>query len=162
MKKQWIDFKEGRWTKHIDVRDFIQKNYTEYLGDDSFLKGATINTQKLWNEVSELFKKERENGGVLDVDTSTVSTISAYNPGYIDKAIEKIVGVQIPNRLRHLPGSQIGIQQKLFGFAYPKIIHIIGKTNSCFQFKQSSKIQRIHLKLIRYGFQIDLFSVVAS
>ena len=133
MKKQWIDFKEGRWTKHIDVRDFIQKNYTEYLGDDSFLKGATINTQKLWNEVSELFKKERENGGVLDVDTSTVSTISAYNPGYIDKAIEKIVGVQTDAPLKRAVMPQGGIRMaenaaKAYGYKVSdKISEIFSK-----------------------------------
>ena len=94
MQKEWASFKEGKWTKKIDVRDFIQNNYTEYVGDASFLEGATEATNKLWAEVSELFKKERENGGVLDVDTDTISGINAYNPGYIDKAFEKIVGVQ--------------------------------------------------------------------
>ena len=94
MQEQWKNFKQGNWTKKIDVRNFIQTNYTPYEGDSSFLKGATENTKKLWDEVSELFKKERDNGGVLDVDTKTVSDINAYDPGYIDKAIEKIVGVQ--------------------------------------------------------------------
>ena len=65
------DLKEGRWTKEIDVRGFIQANYTPYEGDDSFLAGATENTKQLWEEVMELFKKERENGGTLDVDTKT-------------------------------------------------------------------------------------------
>ena len=87
----WQGFKEGRWTKEIDVRGFIQANYTPYEGDDSFLAGATENTKQLWEEVMELFKKERENGGVLDVDTETVSGINEYAPGYIDQALEKIV-----------------------------------------------------------------------
>lgn len=76
----WQGFKEGRWTKEIDVRGFIQANYTPYEGDDSFLAGATENTKQLWEEVMELFKKERENGGTLDVDTKTVSAIDAYAP----------------------------------------------------------------------------------
>ena len=76
MREQWNDFKPGSWTKSIDVRNFIQTNYTAYEGDDSFLAGATEATTKLWAEVSELFKKERENGGVLDVDTETISGIN--------------------------------------------------------------------------------------
>lgn len=94
MKQEWINFKEGQWTKSVDVRNFIQLNYTPYTGDDSFLVGATDATKKLWEEVSELFKKERENGGVLDVDTETISGINEYKAGYIDEAFEKIVGVQ--------------------------------------------------------------------
>ena len=85
MRQEWKGFKKGKWQKRIDVRNFIQANYTPYEGDDSFLAGATENTNKLWEEVMELFKKERENGGVLDVDTKTVSGIDAYAPGYIDK-----------------------------------------------------------------------------
>lgn len=110
MFKGWEGFKEGNWQKEIDVRNFIQNNYTPYEGDDSFLKGATENTTKLWNEVSELFKKERENGGVLDVDTKTVSGINEYAPGYIDKAIEKIVGVQTDAPLKRAVMPQGGIR----------------------------------------------------
>lgn len=90
----WQGFKEGRWTKEIDVRGFIQLNYTPYEGDDSFLAGATENTKKLWDEAMDLFKKERDNGGTLDVDTKTVSMINAYGPGYLDKELETIVGFQ--------------------------------------------------------------------
>ncbi|EOR21246.1 pyruvate formate-lyase [Clostridium sartagoforme AAU1] len=93
MNQEWINFKEGQWTKSIDVRNFIQLNYTPYNGNDSFLVGATDATKTLWNEVSELFVKERENG-VLDIDTETISGINEYKAGYIDKAFEKIVGVQ--------------------------------------------------------------------
>ena len=110
MFKGWEGFKEGNWQKEIDVRNFIQNNYTPYEGDDSFLKGATENTTKLWNEVSDLFKKERENGGVLDVDTKTVSGINEYAPGYIDKAIEKIVGVQTDAPLKRAVMPQGGIR----------------------------------------------------
>ncbi|GKZ04433.1 MULTISPECIES: formate C-acetyltransferase [Paraclostridium] len=90
----WQGFKTGRWTKEINVREFIQLNYKPYEGDDSFLAGATENTKKLWNEAMDLFKKERDNGGTLDVDTDTVSLIDAYGPGYIDKDLETVVGVQ--------------------------------------------------------------------
>lgn len=110
MFREWEGFKEGNWQKEIDVRNFIQNNYTPYEGDDSFLKGATENTTKLWDEVSELFKKERENGGVLDVDTKTVSGINEYAPGYIDKAIEKIVGVQTDAPLKRAVMPQGGIR----------------------------------------------------
>nr|MBH7117188.1 formate C-acetyltransferase [Clostridioides difficile] len=84
----------GRWTKEINVREFIQLNYSPYEGNDSFLAGATENTKKLWDEAMVLFKKERENGGTLDVDTKTVSGIAAYAPGYLDKELETIVGLQ--------------------------------------------------------------------
>ncbi len=110
MFREWEGFKEGNWQKEIDVRNFIQNNYTPYEGDDSFLKGATENTTKLWDEVSELFKKERENGGVLDVDTKTVSGINEYAPGYIDQAIEKIVGVQTDAPLKRAVMPQGGIR----------------------------------------------------
>ena len=108
--KEWNNFKPGNWTKEIDVRNFIQLNYTPYEGDDSFLAGATEATTKLWAEVSELFKKERENGGVLDVDTETVSGINEYAPGYIDQALEKIVGVQTDAPLKRAVMPQGGIR----------------------------------------------------
>lgn len=90
----WNGFKNGKWSENVDVHDFIDLNYTPYEGDSRFLEGATENTEKLWEEVSELFKKERENGGMLDVDVDTISQIDAYAPGYIDKDREKIVGLQ--------------------------------------------------------------------
>ena len=108
--KEWNNFKPGNWTKEIDVRNFIQLNYTPYEGDASFLAGATEATNKLWAEVSELFKKERENGGVLDVDTETVSGINEYAPGYIDQALEKIVGVQTDAPLKRAVMPQGGIR----------------------------------------------------
>ena len=106
----WQGFKEGRWTKEIDVRGFIQANYTPYEGDDSFLAGATENTKQLWEEVMELFKKERENGGTLDVDTKTVSAIDAYAPGYIDKDLETIVGLQTDAPLKRAIMPEGGIR----------------------------------------------------
>ena len=94
MRNEWKEFKGGRWKTEIDVRDFIMNNYTPYDGDDSFLKGPTADTTALWNEVLELSKKEREAGGVLDMDTKVVSTILSHGPGYLDKEKETIVGFQ--------------------------------------------------------------------
>ena len=93
--EQWNKFQPGDWQKEINVRDFIQNNYTPYEGDSSFLTGTTEKTKKLWDEVLELYKKEKEsNGGVLDIDTKTVSTVAAHDAGYIDKDLEEIVGLQ--------------------------------------------------------------------
>ena len=113
--KQWEGFhKQGEWTKEIDVRGFIQSNYTPYEGDDSFLKGATEKTQKLWNNVTDLYAKERENGDVLDVDVITPSGINAYAPGYINKELEEIVGLQTDAPLKRaiMPNGGIRIVEK--------------------------------------------------
>ncbi len=87
-------FISGKWEQEINVRDFIQKNYTPYEGDSSFLADATDATKKLWQECCDLLKKERDNGGVLDMDTKIVSTITSHGAGYIDKDLETIVGLQ--------------------------------------------------------------------
>lgn len=92
--EQWKNFVPGKWCDNINVRDFIQRNYTLYEGDESFLAGPTEATKKLWEQVLELSKKEREAGGVLDMDTKVVSTITSHGPGYLDKELEKIVGFQ--------------------------------------------------------------------
>ena len=89
-----FDFVAGKWQHEINVRDFIQKNYTPYYGDSRFLAEPTEATKKLWDECCELFKKERENGGVLDLDTKVVSSITSHGAGYIDKELETIVGLQ--------------------------------------------------------------------
>ncbi|WP_071441317.1 formate C-acetyltransferase [Traorella massiliensis] len=94
MYKGWEGFELGKWSKEIDVRDFIQKNYTPYEGDDSFLAPATEATKKLWEQVSELNQKEREAGGVLDADTKVVSSLTSHAAGYLNKDLEKIVGFQ--------------------------------------------------------------------
>ena len=94
------DFVGGKWQQEINVRDFIQRNYTPYDGDSSFLAGPTAATTKLWQECCELFKKERENGGVLDMDTKVVSTITSHGAGYIDKELETIVGLQTDKPLK--------------------------------------------------------------
>ena len=99
-KSSTTDFVGGKWQSEINVRDFIQKNYTPYDGDSSFLAGPTEATTKLWQECCDLFKKERENGGVLDMDTKIVSTITSHKAGYIDKSLEQIVGLQTDKPLK--------------------------------------------------------------
>ena len=94
MRKEWESFRGGIWEKEINVRDFIQKNYTPYLGDDSFLVGPTEDTKALWAQVMDLSEQERAKGGVLDMDTKIISTITSHGPGYLDKSKEKIVGFQ--------------------------------------------------------------------
>lgn len=90
----WRGFKGNIWQSEINVRDFIQNNYTPYTGDESFLEGPTADTTALWDKVLDLSKKEREAGGVLDMDTKVISTIASHGPGYLDKEKEKIVGLQ--------------------------------------------------------------------
>ena len=99
-QEAWQGFVGGNWEHEIDVRDFIQKNYTPYDGDESFLAGPTESTKTLWDEVMGLFAKEREAGGVLDMDTDLVSTIVSHPAGYIDQPLEKIVGLQTEKPLK--------------------------------------------------------------
>ena len=94
MKPEWNGFVGGKWEREINVRDFIQKNYTPYDGDESFLADPTQNTKDLWEMVLDLSKKEREAGGVLDMDTKVISTINSHAAGYLDKSKETIVGFQ--------------------------------------------------------------------
>ncbi len=94
MKGAWQDFIEGKWSEKINVRNFIQLNYSEYTGDNSFLADATDSTLKLWDKIMDLTQKEREAGGVLDMDTKIISTVSSHGAGYIEKDLEKIVGLQ--------------------------------------------------------------------
>ena len=113
--EQWNKFQPGDWQHEINVRDFIQRNYTPYEGDSSFLTGTTEKTKKLWDEVLVLYKKEKEsNGGVLDIDTKTVSTVSAHDAGYIDKDLEEIVGLQTDAPLKRaiMPFGGIRIVEK--------------------------------------------------
>lgn len=112
--KQWEGFKEdGEWTKEIDVRGFIQANYTPYEGDENFLKGVSDKSKKLWDKVLDLYKEEREKG-VLDADYKTPSRINAYAPGYIDKDLEEIVGLQTDAPLKRaiMPNGGIRIVEK--------------------------------------------------
>ena len=138
--KQWEGFnKAGEWTKEIDVRGFIQANYTPYEGDSKFLAVATEKTKKLWDEVLELYKKERENGGVLDADCKTPSAVNAYEAGYIDKDLEEIVGLQTDAPLKRaiMPNGGIRIVEKsaeAYGFKVDPeteyIYHNLRKTHN--------------------------------
>ena len=94
MREEWRNFKSGVWEREINTRDFIQKNFNPYEGDESFLAGPTDATKALWEQVLELSKKELEAGGVLDMDTSVISTITSHGPGYLNKEKETIVGFQ--------------------------------------------------------------------
>lgn len=98
--RAWEGFNPGEWNEKVNVSDFIKRNYTEYTGDSSFLSGATERTKELMEKFSKLLDKERENGGVLSVDTETVSSLVTYAPGYLDKEKELIVGLQTDSPLR--------------------------------------------------------------
>ena len=128
---EWNGFKTGKWEKEINVRDFIQKNYTPYEGDSSFLVGPTERTKKLWDEVLELYKKERENGGVLDASTDVASTITSHAPGYIDKDLETIVGLQTDAPLKRAIMPEGGIR-------------IVEKSCEAYGMKVSEKIEDIY------------------
>ncbi len=136
----WNDFEKGDWQSEINVRDFIQRNYTPYEEDSSFLKNPTEKTKKLWNEVLELYKQEKAApGGVLDIDTKTVSTVAAHDAGYIDKDLEEIVGLQTDKPLKRaiMPFGGIKIVEKscqAYGREVDpevdKIFHTIRKTHN--------------------------------
>lgn len=111
----WKGFELGEWSEQINVRDFIQKNWTPYTGDDKFLAGPTNQTKELWDQVLELMKKERDNGGVLDVDTKTISTITSHAPGYIDRDKEKVVGLQTDAPLKRSIQPTGGIRMMVSG-----------------------------------------------
>ena len=103
MKTQWRGFRGSHWLDDINVRDFIQNNYTPYDGDESFLAGPTEATDTLWGKLQQLQKQERAQGGVLDMETEVVSGLTAYGPGYIDdslKSLEKVVGLQTDKPLK--------------------------------------------------------------
>ena len=137
--KEWNEFnKQGEWTKEIDVRGFIQANYTPYEEDESFLAKATEKSLKLWDKIQELYKKERENG-VLDVDTKTPSGINRYEAGYVDKDLETIVGLQTDAPLKRaiMPNGGIRIVEKScesYGYKVDKeveyIYHNLRKTHN--------------------------------
>ncbi|WP_019155649.1 formate C-acetyltransferase [Robertmurraya massiliosenegalensis] len=92
--EQWKGFAKGRWQEEVNVRDFILRNFSPYTGEDSFLEGPTEATTTLWGQVMDLTKQERDNGGVLDMDTEIVSTITSHGPGYLNQDLEKVVGFQ--------------------------------------------------------------------
>ncbi|MBQ7265719.1 MAG: formate acetyltransferase [Firmicutes bacterium] len=136
MKTQWQGFESGLWTDEVNVRDFIQHNYTEYRGDESFLSGPTEATNKLWGKLSELQKEERAKGGVLECETEVVSDIDAYGPGYIDeslKDLEKVVGLQTDKPLKRafMPFGGIKMAQQaaaMYGYEInPRFDEIFNK-----------------------------------
>jgi len=129
--EQWNGFKKGNWQKEINVRDFIQKNYTPYEGDSNFLANATENTKKLWDEVLELYKKERENNGVLAISNDIASTITSHEAGYIDKDLETIVGLQTEAPLKRALMPEGGIR-------------IVEKSCEAFGDKVSNELQNIY------------------
>ncbi len=128
--EQWQGFKGKKWQEEIDVRDFIQQNYTLYEGDDSFLAGPTQATKDLWAQVMDLNKQDREAGGVLDTDTSVVSTITSHGPGYLDKDKEQVVGFQTDKPFKRglQPFGGIRMSEKAaesYGFHIdPEVSHI--------------------------------------
>ncbi|HEZ7986081.1 MAG TPA: formate C-acetyltransferase [Ruminococcus sp.] len=133
-KSEWDGFADGRWSKtSVNVRDFIKKNYTPYDGDESFLAPPTEATKQLWAQVMELSRLEREAGGVLDMDTSIVSTITSHGAGYLNKELEQIVGLQTdkPFKRSLQPFGGIRMAQKAcenYGYEVdPKIVEIFTK-----------------------------------
>lgn len=126
---QWTDFVPGKWSEdEINVRDFIQRNYAPYEGDGSFLAPATENTKKLWKEICDLSEKERAAGGVLSADTKIVSSVNSHEAGYIDKDIEKIVGLQTDEpfkRALHVSGGLRMAEQALevYGYKIDPTVH---------------------------------------
>jgi len=128
-QEAWDGFVGGNWQKAIDVRDFIQRNYTPYNGDDSFLAGPTEATTKLWADVMDLFAQETANGGVLDMDTKLVSTITSHEAGYIEKPLEQIVGLQTDKPLKRALMVDGGIRMamaacKAYGYEVdPEIVN---------------------------------------
>ncbi|MGL4520994.1 MAG: formate C-acetyltransferase [Bacilli bacterium] len=128
--EQWKGFQKGAWENEVNVRDFIQNNYKVYDGDSEFLAEATPATNHLWERVMELTKQERDNGGVLDMDTKTVSTIVSHGPGYLNKEDEKVVGFQtdVPFKRSLQPFGGIRMAQlacEAYGFEVDKEVEFI-------------------------------------
>ncbi|MCR5075627.1 MAG: formate C-acetyltransferase [Ruminococcus sp.] len=132
--KEWEGFTTGRWSNtSVNVRDFIKKNYTPYDGDESFLEGPTEATKKLWEHILDLSKQEREAGGVLDMDTKIISTITSHDAGYLNKDLEQIVGLQtdkpFKRALQPFGGIRMAQQAcKEYGYEVdPKVVEIFTK-----------------------------------
>lgn len=130
MKEQWQGFKGSKWQDEVDVRDFIQNNYKPYDGDESFLEGPTESTNTLWEKLQKLQKEERAKGGVLDMETEVVSSLTAYGPGYLDKDLEKVVGLQTDKPLKRafMPYGGIRMSEeacKTYGYKPSEKLHEI-------------------------------------
>lgn len=130
---EWNSFIPGDWVDSIDVRNFIQKNYIPYTGDESFLTNPTKNTTELWNEVLKLYDKEKKNGGVLDVSSDIPSSITSHNAGYINKDLEKIVGLQTDSPLKRAIMPEGGYR-------------IVKNSLISHNFKENKKIEEIYTK----------------
>lgn len=136
--EQWEGFEGRIWREEVNVRDFIQKNYKPYAGDESFLAGPTQATDKLWGILQKLQKEERAKGGVLDMETHVVSGLTAYGPGYIseaDKDLEQIVGLQTDKPLKRafMPFGGIKMARK------PARTTAMSRTRSCIRFSPSMR-----------------------
>ena len=133
MYKGWEGFKSGKWSKEIDVRDFIQTNYVPYEGDDSFLAKSTEATNKLWEQVLDLNQQERNAGGVLDADTKVVSSLTSHSAGYLNKDLETIVGFQTDKPFKRSLQPFGGIRMsesalKAYGFEInPEVVEVFTK-----------------------------------
>ena len=130
MKEQWQGFKGSKWQDEVDVRDFIQNNYKPYDGDESFLEGPTESTNTLWEKLQKLQKEERAKGGVLDMETEVVSSLTAYGPGYLDKDLEKVVGLQTDKPLKRafMPSGGIRMSEEAcetYGYKPSEKLHEI-------------------------------------
>lgn len=132
MDKEWRNFNEGHWMSDVNVRDFIQKNYTPYEGDESFLEGPSESTNKLWDTLKALQKEERKKGGVLDMETEVVSSITAYKASYMtsDKSLEKVVGLQTDKPLKRafMPYGGIKMAEEActtYGYTPSQELHTI-------------------------------------
>ncbi|MGE5423628.1 MAG: formate C-acetyltransferase [Ignavibacteriales bacterium] len=129
-QNEWKGFVQGPWCEEVDVRDFIQRNYTPYTGDGSFLAGTTKRTRVLWDQVKELQTEERSRGGVYAVDQHTISTITAHEPGYIEQPLELIVGLQTDEPLKRaiLPNTGLRMVEealKAYGYEVDPTVKLI-------------------------------------
>ena len=126
--EQWTGFTGRNWKDSVDVRNFIQSNYTPYEGNEVFLEGPTEATNQLWNRLQELQRAERANGGVLDMETEVVSGLTVYGPGYLDEKLkekEAIVGLQTDQPLKRafMPYGGIAMAEKAWHTAGPACPH---------------------------------------
>ena len=163
MFEQWNGFVAGEWQNEINVRDFIQKNYTPYEGDDTFLCGATDRTKKLIAKFEKLLEKEHNNGGVLDIDTETVTSLTAYAPGYLDKDSEIIVGLQTDEPLKRGVNPFGGINMtrkacKAYGF------QLSDKVESGFRYRTTHNdgVFRVYNEAIRAARHTGIITGLSS
>ena len=141
MRPEWKDFVGGKWENEVNVRDFIQRNYHPYDGDESFLAEATQDTKDLWQMVLDLQKKEREAGGVLDMDTKVVSTITSHGPGYLDKSKEKIVGFQTDKPFKRSLSSLTAVSEWLKKLALTMVMRLTLKSANSSQHTERHTMQ---------------------